>query len=80
MSTVLSTGTHKAKKLHRCSWCWEHIKAAETYKRYRWVDGGDAGTEKMHLECYEAMGDLARQEGGWIEFLPGDNPRGKITE
>lgn len=65
-----------AKKPHSCSWCAEHIDAGHPYKRYRWYDGGSANTVKMHPECYDASLELIALEGGEIEFMPGDSPRG----
>ena len=63
--------THKAKKQHRCDWCWQFVNADETYKRYRYYNGGDVGTVKMHPECHDVMQDEAREEGGWFEWTPG---------
>lgn len=65
------TETHKAKKQHRCEWCWQFIEAGETYNRYRFYADGEAGTVKMHPECYEVMQDEASNEGGWFEWTPG---------
>lgn len=61
----------KAKKRHRCTGCWEPIEVAETYMRYRYFDGGDAGTVKMHPECHAYMVECAAEEGGFIEWTPG---------
>ena len=63
--------THKARKTHRCEWCWQRIAECSEYKRYRYYNGGDAGTVKMHPECYGAMHEAAHEEGGWIEWTPG---------
>ncbi len=63
--------THKAKKLYRCEWCWEHIKPGDEYRRYRYYDSGDAGTIKMHPECHQAMSRAASEEGGYLEWTPG---------
>lgn len=77
MSSYTETETIKAaKKSHRCSWCYERIEVGSEYRRYRHFDQGDAGTVKMHPECYEAMHEAARHEGSNFEFYPGDNPRG----
>lgn len=65
-----------AKSMHRCSWCAHHIKIGSSYKKYRYFDGGDAATVKMHPECYTAMEKTAAEEGHDFEFMPGDNPRG----
>lgn len=62
---------HCARKRHRCTWCWEFIEPGDQYKRYRAYSDGDASTIKMHPECLEVMEDEAREEGGWIEWIPG---------
>lgn len=71
MGTMSETETLKAAKAHRCTWCWQRIEPGELYRRYRWWNGGDAGTEKMHPECHDAMTDAAEEEGGWFEWVPG---------
>ena len=73
MGSMTATTTQRAKKFHRCSWCWEEIQIGETYARYRYFDYGEAGTCKMHPECLSAMEDAAREEGGWIEWTPGQD-------
>ncbi len=65
------TETHKALKRHRCSWCWQFIETSEVYKRYRVFSSGDAGTVRLHPECYDAMQQEAQEEGGFIEWTPG---------
>lgn len=62
-------------KVHICDWCAQRIEIAQPYKRWRWYDGGDASTCRLHPECYDAM-QSAPHEGGAIEFTMGDNPRG----
>jgi hypothetical protein len=65
---------HKARKRHRCDWCWQFIFPGEQYKRYRYFqDSEEAGKVKMHPECCDAMLEEARQEGGWIEWTPGQD-------
>jgi len=75
MGTCSEVETHTAAKEHRCSWCWQRIESGSKYKRYRWWNGGDTGTEKMHPECHGAMIEAAREEGGWVEWTPGDGER-----
>ena len=53
----------------------ETIEPGDTYLRYRFFDCGDAGTVKMHPECYEAMQEEAKQEGGFMEWTPGEHER-----
>ena len=62
---------HLAKKLHRCTWCWQVIEAGTKYNRFRRYNGGEVGTEKLHQECYLAMLEAAKEEGGYIEWTPG---------
>ena len=62
------------RKQHRCAWCGEHIKIAETaiYRAYTF-DGFQ--WDWMHSECYQAMGETPHDdvdEG----FLPGNYKRG----
>lgn len=71
MSAQTETTNRVARKNHRCTWCWQLVKPGESYKRYRFFDGGDTGTVKMHPECYGAMQELAAEEGGVIEWVPG---------
>jgi hypothetical protein len=71
ISTDIET-IKSAKNHHRCSWCNGRIDAGTGYSRYRFYDGGDAGTVKLHPECFEASLDLERED----TFRPGDNPRG----
>lgn len=72
------TETLKARKPHRCMSCGETIAAGEEYKRWRCYEDGDAGTVKMHPECYAAHCDSA---GGcaW-EFTPYSYPRGEAVD
>lgn len=71
MSHCTPDETHRARKAHRCDWCWQSINSGETYKRYRCYMDGDASTVRMHPECHGAMLEEARLEGGWIEWTPG---------
>jgi hypothetical protein len=68
--------THVAtRRTRNCEWCWERIKIGDEYKRYRFFDGGHAYTVYAHPECYVAICDMAREEGGWCEWTPGmDRP------
>ena len=74
--------THKARKKHRCEWCWQVIEPGTEYKRYRFYDAGDAATIKMHPECFVAMEIEAEAEGGFIEGTPGQErptPNAEVT-
>jgi len=73
MSHVTETETHRANKNHGCSWCGQRINSGEVYQRYRYYDGGDAMTIKMHPECHSAMQEAAAEEGGWIEWITGQD-------
>lgn len=71
MSTCTEVETHKAQRPHRCGWCWQTVEVGSQYKRYRYFHRGDAGTVKMHPECYELMQEEASAEGGFLEWTPG---------
>jgi hypothetical protein len=58
---------------HRCSWCGDRVKVGESYWRWRWYDGGEATTVKMHPECRDAAIDDS--DGGWFEFSLYGNER-----
>ena len=63
--------THKARKAHRCEWCWQRIDEGTEYKRYRYYNGSETATIKMHPECMEAMQEEAAHWGGDFEWTPG---------
>lgn len=75
MSHITEAETHVAKKQHRCTWCWQFIQPGETYKRYRYYSEGEAGTVKLHPECKTAVDDAAYEEGGFVEWTPGEGER-----
>lgn len=66
----------KARKVHICTSCGQRIEVGDTYKRWRSYDDGDAGTSKMHPECYEVHDDDAKQlgDGRW-EYTPFSHER-----
>jgi predicted RNA-binding Zn-ribbon protein involved in translation (DUF1610 family) len=57
----------KARKAHVCMSCGQPINVGENYMRWRCFSDGGAGTNKMHVECYE-MHDEERF-GQW-EYMP----------
>lgn len=71
MGTMTDPKEHRAAKVHRCSWCWGAIATGDVYQRYRYFCTGEAGTCKMHPECLDAMREAAHEDGGWIEWTPG---------
>lgn len=78
-ATTTTQHVTKARKSHNCSWCAQTINKGQPYSRYRWFDGSDASTVKMHPECYAAMERLTIEEGE-IEFYPGEHKRGCYCE
>ena len=75
MGKMSEVETPTAIKPHRCEWCWQTIATGEQYRRYRYWSEGDAGTVKLHAECFDAMKDDVAKEGGWIEWTPGSGER-----
>jgi len=71
MGHITEVKTHMARKAHRCEWCWQRIDDGTEYKRYRYFDGGEAATIKMHPECMDAMQEEAAYWGGDFEWTPG---------
>lgn len=70
----------RSRKRRRCDWCGELIEVGQPYDSYRWSDGGDAGTVRMHPECLVAMDRVAESEGGSFAWSPGDFRRGEPSE
>lgn len=70
--TAIETIAH-AKKVHRCCWCAEKILIGQSYLRWRFFDGGDAATNKMHPECNSALSRWS------IENIGGEWHKGAFT-
>ena len=69
--TLLSEVERTARKAHRCIWCWQRIDAGERYVDERSVNDGDMQHHHWHPECRADMLQVAEQEGGVIEWVPG---------
>ena len=78
MASFHEQSVKRSRKRRWCDWCGEAIEIGQPYESYRWADGGDAGTVKMHPECLAAMDRAAKAEGGNIVWCPGDFRRGGI--
>lgn len=67
----------KARKEYRCTWCGEIINKGEihSYRAYKF-DGFQ--TDRMHLECSEALNNFPYEED-WTYF-PYSYKRGSIDE
>lgn len=65
-----------SRKARLCDWCNDDIEVGQPARRYRWKDGSDVVTVRMHPECFDASQDLASREGGECEWTPGDFSRG----
>lgn len=66
-----------ARRAYHCSWCGERIDQGASYCRWRWYDGGDAGTVKVHPECLGAIDALHAADQFWDgEFGCDYQPRG----
>lgn len=72
MPRMTAIAEHKARHRYRCDWCWQFIEPGDKYRRYRYfADSEDAGRVRMHPECCDLMLHEAAQDGGWIEWTPG---------
>ena len=56
----------KARKTHRCMSCGDVIEPGDVYYRWRSYEAGDAGTNKMHPECYE----MHNMDGAQWDYSP----------
>ncbi len=64
------TTTSRARKSHRCDWCFGQIELGETYMHYRGVMDSRWFTSKWHPECLKDC-----EESGEHEFTPGEGTR-----
>ena len=69
-----------ARKARQCDWCATEISVGEPYRGYSWRDGQDNGHVSMHLCCYDAMSELAAEEGSGFEWSPKDFEKGCTCE
>lgn len=68
---MTQVATHKARKEHRCDWCWQAIEKGAEYQRYRYYRGSKAGTVKLHPKCMDEIQDEDDERGGFFEWTPG---------
>jgi len=61
----------KAHKRYHCIWCWQIIGKGEKYIDTRSIADGELQINRFHPECHAAMEDEAAEEGGEIEWIPG---------
>lgn len=61
----------KARKQHRCEWCYGLILKGETHYQYKGMYGGEWQNWRMHPECH-ADWDTPGEDN---EFMPGDHER-----
>jgi len=69
-----------AAKAHRCTWCSGVIKIGKPYWRWRWFDGFDASTAKLHPECNDAADLLSTVEPWWDQTYTGGEFQRGSTE
>lgn len=62
----------KARKQHSCVACHEIIPNGFVYVRSFWVDGGDKGCDKWHVECRKEFTDICYSENYGEGFDPWD--------
>lgn len=78
MGTTWGEKYIKAKrKPSQCVWCNERIEVGQPASKWAWQDGRDITFNEAHPECAEAIQRAAAEEGGYFEFMPGENERGK---
>lgn len=73
----ISHGEIKARKLHRCVWCYEMIEPGEKYMRQVGTFDGDLQSNAYHLECDQAAVAFDRENPGELgDGFTGGFPRG----
>jgi hypothetical protein len=75
--TAFHHKTQKARRVWKCWWCGERIEVNEQYSSWRWADGSDVMTVRVHSECEQAWNALAVEDGyGYAEVEFGEFSRG----
>lgn len=64
------------RKNHQCCWCGERINAGEKAQARSYRMDGDLRSDHMHPECNTASIDVVTYENTFVEWQPGDYPRG----
>jgi hypothetical protein len=77
--TLFSEKVRVARKARPCVWCGERIAAGDQYKNVTFVYDGDFQNQHFHPECHADMTACANDDGGFFEWVTGDNPRPKLT-
>ena len=80
MRTFQYQSVARSRKRRQCDWCGEMIDIGQPYDSYRFALSGDAGTVRMHPECFAASGEVAKQEGVWFSWDFGDFRRGSTEQ
>lgn len=62
---TLRSDKRKARKDHRCDWCYGVIPKGEVYRNSCHVHGGDIYTFKNHLSCEKWVKERGLFEGRW---------------
>jgi len=66
----------RARKARMCYWCAELIEIGRPYEQWRYKDGSDIGTVRMHPACQAACRQLSTDEGPDLSWSIGDFRRG----
>jgi hypothetical protein len=77
--TEVKAKTPKARKEYRCGWCGQKIEVGLKHFSRAYVWNGDFNTDRMHLECKDAMdrSDTGMLSEGWS---PGSFARGERAQ
>ena len=68
----------RARKARPCCWCAELIEIGTPYEQWRYKDGKDIQTVRMHPACQAACRQLSTDEGPDFSWSPGDFRRGSV--
>jgi hypothetical protein len=57
MTTLLKSTEPKARKVHRCLWCYGKIEVGEKHLYQVVVDHGDFMVARWHFKCIDKPGN-----------------------
>ena len=74
--SITTPTAHRAVKRHQCDLCGEPVLTGSIYTRWRFFNGADVGTVKVHPACETEAEDYDWYSGEW----PGEYPLAEERE
>jgi len=73
--SLIAKEDRKARKTHRCTFCYQVIDIGDQYFHERCLFDGEPQSNRWHPECWDAFRDVVAAEGGYAEYTPGEGER-----